>query len=471
MMDGYTAEEAWAVVRRSGPPISADPSQAWDRFPTPFSVDGVTHESSLRILDCLLGLQAARRLGWFQDFRSFDVEGWHLLRRKFDASWVIPRELLAMANPSVSSENPAFPGLLPLPSSNPLTVDLKAVPRGMSDASTGIASPKSSQREESEDSANWELYMEEEVADEREFLTPTSRTVTPQESSLARTPVISPPRQFGLTNMPRNGSDPSFNLMSTLASNRARSGSDPAFAPRTETDTADEDSWETLPERVRRNETKRTTGTFVLETSQVSVETLQQTATFVDLLHHLNVGHVARLNEDKEVRKQGQYVEAFSKSGIECLSYAFEDMKCPSKEVVSAFLKQCKKIRSGASGNSKAVGIHCKAGLGRTGVMMASYAVQFHVISGNEFLGWVRLCRPGSVQNRAQETFIRSLSPGQPYGSTAPSALTRQQSKKSVSALSQVDDDPTSENFFSAVMSPLLSKRNRFPTWPLFGNS
>lgn len=46
------------------------------------------------------------------DYKSFDIEAWQLLRRKFDASWLIPGKILGMACPVSTSHNPAFPNML-----------------------------------------------------------------------------------------------------------------------------------------------------------------------------------------------------------------------------------------------------------------------------------------------------------------------------------------------------------------------
>lgn len=109
---GFDSEAAWEELQRGGPPLSPSPEKAWDRFPGPFSRTGVATKSSLRVCDCLAGLLAAKELGWMDSYQTFDVAAWSLLRRKFDASWLIPGEVLALANPWGTSRNPAFPGLL-----------------------------------------------------------------------------------------------------------------------------------------------------------------------------------------------------------------------------------------------------------------------------------------------------------------------------------------------------------------------
>eukprot|EP00931_Biecheleriopsis_adriatica_P117817 TRINITY_DN93301_c0_g1_i1.p1 TRINITY_DN93301_c0_g1~~TRINITY_DN93301_c0_g1_i1.p1 ORF type:complete len:515 (-),score=74.44 TRINITY_DN93301_c0_g1_i1:129-1673(-) len=109
---GITATDAWAHIVESCDPPSPDPAEAWDKFPPPFSRSGTTSSSSLTVLDCMMALQFATDRHWMKDYRAFDLEVWKFLREKFDATWIIPGEILAVANPWGTSQNPRFPGLL-----------------------------------------------------------------------------------------------------------------------------------------------------------------------------------------------------------------------------------------------------------------------------------------------------------------------------------------------------------------------
>ncbi|XP_050313469.1 protein tyrosine phosphatase domain-containing protein 1-like [Anthonomus grandis grandis] len=53
------------------------------------------------------------------------------------------------------------------------------------------------------------------------------------------------------------------------------------------------------------------------------------------------------------------------------------------------------------------VAIHCHAGLGRTGVLIACYLVYSLKVSANDAIRYVRLKRPGSVQTRGQILCVR----------------------------------------------------------------
>ncbi|VEN50176.1 unnamed protein product [Callosobruchus maculatus] len=57
------------------------------------------------------------------------------------------------------------------------------------------------------------------------------------------------------------------------------------------------------------------------------------------------------------------------------------------------------------------VGVHCRMGLGRTGVMVAVYLMYFHGMSATQALRNLRYLRPGSVDSEEQERCILEYRP------------------------------------------------------------
>ena len=68
----------------------------------------------------------------------------------------------------------------------------------------------------------------------------------------------------------------------------------------------------------------------------------------------------------------------------------FLDGSTPPDSIVDQFL-------AAAEAEKGAIAIHCKAGLGRTGTLIALYIMKHLGFPPADFIGWIRIARPGSI--------------------------------------------------------------------------
>lgn len=85
----------------------------------------------------------------------------------------------------------------------------------------------------------------------------------------------------------------------------------------------------------------------------------------------------------------------FKQSGINHYDLEFEDGSCPDEEKWQRFIELAEK--------EPCLAVHCKAGLGRTGTMIGLYIMKHYRFPAAAFIGWIRICRPGSILGPQQQ--------------------------------------------------------------------
>ncbi|CAK0735693.1 hypothetical protein CVIRNUC_000622 [Coccomyxa viridis] len=109
--------------------------------------------------------------------------------------------------------------------------------------------------------------------------------------------------------------------------------------------------------------------------------------------HLKGVKAVVRLNN------QTYDGQRFVSGGFAMHELFFPDGSCPSDSILQRFLK----IAESTEGS---LAVHCKAGLGRTGVLICAYLIKHHGFTAEEAIGYIRICRPGSVIGPQQKYLI-----------------------------------------------------------------
>lgn len=112
---------------------------------------------------------------------------------------------------------------------------------------------------------------------------------------------------------------------------------------------------------------------------------------FKNVLEHFStrgVGVVVRLNSELYSPSY------FTALGVGHIDMIFEDGTCPSLPLVRKFIKMSHEM---INVRNKAIAVHCKAGLGRTGCLIGAYLIYRHGFTANEVIAFMRFMRPGMV--------------------------------------------------------------------------
>ena len=105
---------------------------------------------------------------------------------------------------------------------------------------------------------------------------------------------------------------------------------------------------------------------------------------YVAYFQRHNVQGVVRLN------KKLYEARRFEERGVRVHELYFPDGSCPPHAILRRFIDI-------AEAEPGALAVHCKAGLGRTGVLISCYNMKHFGFTAREALAYIRICRPGSV--------------------------------------------------------------------------
>ncbi|KAM4551077.1 dual specificity protein phosphatase CDC14AB-like [Odontesthes bonariensis] len=105
---------------------------------------------------------------------------------------------------------------------------------------------------------------------------------------------------------------------------------------------------------------------------------------YFEYFHQNDVTAVVRLNRKLYESRR------FEDAGFEHHDLFFLDGTTPSDLIIRRFLHVCESTEG-------VVAVHCKAGLGRTGTLIACYLIKHFRFTATEAIAWIRICRPGSI--------------------------------------------------------------------------
>ncbi|XP_018319735.1 dual specificity protein phosphatase 23-like [Agrilus planipennis] len=112
-------------------------------------------------------------------------------------------------------------------------------------------------------------------------------------------------------------------------------------------------------------------------------------------LKSVGIKHLVTLSPDTRPYHQ-------TDNGIQYHEIAIEEFEPPTTDQIKTFISLCENAKN----KKEPVGVHCRMGRGRTGVMVACYLMYFFSLTPDRALTNVRLQRPGSVETFTQERIL-----------------------------------------------------------------
>ncbi|KAF4675586.1 Dual specificity protein phosphatase cdc14a [Perkinsus chesapeaki] len=114
------------------------------------------------------------------------------------------------------------------------------------------------------------------------------------------------------------------------------------------------------------------------------------------MFHSMKVKLIVRLNNKLYDRSR------FTIAGFAHMDLYFPDGSCPPSSIIGHFTQAIESVLDSPI-SPGTVAVHCKAGLGRTGCIIGAYAIKRYRFPARAWIGWNRLCRPGSILGQQQQ--------------------------------------------------------------------
>ncbi|KAJ8930999.1 hypothetical protein NQ314_016149, partial [Rhamnusium bicolor] len=114
----------------------------------------------------------------------------------------------------------------------------------------------------------------------------------------------------------------------------------------------------------------------------------------LNFLHQKGIRHVITLSPEK--------LPPIADSKLEGTVIPVVEFEPPTLNDITMFIDICERYLL----KKEAVGVHCRMGLGRTGVMAACFLVHFHGMAPESAIVKLRIARPGSVETYEQERAV-----------------------------------------------------------------
>ena len=89
--------------------------------------------------------------------------------------------------------------------------------------------------------------------------------------------------------------------------------------------------------------------------------------------------------------------------GIEYIHIPLNDHEPPEVEALTEAIQHIKRVTS----SGRRILVHCAAGMGRTGTVLAAYFMAEQGMSADEAIYHVRSLRPGSIEDGQEESLYR----------------------------------------------------------------